>query len=216
MVANSPFSSPVPHSAADAGDDLKRSTRPRRLASQLLDDRTGLLWARQPPPSVAVWEDDYAKLGSHKHFTARAAARDALSMTGRGGARWLVDRIHDEVHSELLIDVATVLANIGEDAYVPILGGLRTDPPLDQASTLLKAIGWMDAPPTSATLRQQLQDIARNAVNSVEPELREAAGSAIAVLFPGKAKAILTDRVAVEPDAVVRDYLIDVLRHDVK
>jgi hypothetical protein len=166
------------------------------------------------PVSAApgAFEEEYQKIGwwkgPHATSTARQGVREFWASQGPRGARWLVRRLRDEWHLDLLSGVANLLADLGEVSLRPILDELALDTSRDQAEALLKALGWMGtAGATAGVCAGQLAPILAAFLTHDDPDLREAACRATSLLAPERARALLESRCAVEPSIEVRQAI---------
>jgi HEAT repeats len=115
--------------------------------------------------SVRRFESEYKKLGwtrgRYSSTRERDKARAFWVRSGADGARWLVQRIRDEPHVDVLDHVANLLADMGPACMSPILEKLREAPTLEQADVLLTAIGWLRES-SNPQLLEVLADYARH------------------------------------------------------
>jgi predicted HTH domain antitoxin len=160
------------------------------------------------------FEEHYQRIGwwkgPHATTAARQGVRDFWASLGPRGARWLVERLRNEWHVDLLSGVANLLADLGEVSLKPILDELELEASRDQEEALLKALAWLGAAGTTAgPLAGQLTPILAVFLTHEDPDLREAACRATSLLAPGDAHAVLEARLAAEPSAEVRQAIAE-------
>ena len=158
------------------------------------------------------FEDQYEKIGWWKGPLATSSARqevhDFWVSRGSRGARWLVRRLRSESHLDLLSGVANLLADLGELSLGPIVEELELEPTRDQAEALLKALAWLGAAGmTAGPLAGRLIPILSAVLIHEDFDVREAACRATSLLAPGRARALLESRLAVEPSSEVRQTI---------
>lgn len=155
-----------------------KTTTQLKLNSE--DPNTEPLGAPRAWVSASPRQDDpeavYRQLGGVRDPHAREAARKALSDPYWRKARWLIDRVRNEHDLERLLDVAAVLARLGQISIVPILYALREQPRTDQSWVLLKAIGWMSDFPTDFV--EGFRNLVAQYLDSEDSDVREAAAVA--------------------------------------
>ncbi|MGP0065006.1 MAG: hypothetical protein ACLQGP_15590 [Isosphaeraceae bacterium] len=165
------------------------------------------------PSSEEDFEDAYQKIGWWKGPNAtpetRARVREFWRLQGDRGLGWLVGRLRREWHIDLLDGVASILAQAGGAAIVPILDELEHQPRRDQAEALLKALGWMgeggiSVPPTSA---KRLEAALLMFLHQDEAGLREWATRAVRVLPREQASAVIGSQLDGESDPDVRQAI---------
>ena len=168
-------------------------------------------------PSDEVFEEVYQKIGWWKgpyaKPEARARVRDFWQLQGDRGLRWLARRLRREGHIDLLQGVASLLANAGSAGISPILDELEHDPPLDQAVSLLRALGWMgeegvDAEPTAAT---RLGAVLSAFLHHDDADLRESAVRAARLLPRERVVGLLRGPLDAERDPDVRQAIQEVI-----
>lgn len=172
----------------------------------------------EEPGSVTpgAFEEQYQRIGWWKgpHATpaARQGVREFWESWGPRGARWLVRRLRSESHLDLLSGVANLLADLGEVSLRPILDELEFEASRDQAEALLKALAWLGAAgATAGVFAGQLTPILAAFLTHDDPDLREAACRATSLLAPGRARALLESRLAVELSIEVRQTIEEMI-----
>jgi HEAT repeat protein len=163
--------------------------------------------ARPLDPEEA--ERYYLTLGNWKNpESVRRAARDFLEASGGEGIRWLISRLRDEMHVEAIHAASSLLARLGEAAIGPAIEELANDPTPDQALALLNALGSLGAAESGPTLEGALAELVlADFLQHDDPDLREAAAEAIALLPSERAVHWLTHRLRDEADVRVREAI---------
>jgi hypothetical protein len=169
----------------------------------------------EAPASLAPDEAEqhYQALGRFKGPLAaeevQRNAREYWNKAGTAGARWLVARLRSETHEERLHWAASILASLGHVSIGPILEALRGDAPPDQALALLRALGWLARRETTADLFAELALVKH--LFDDNPDVREAACSALRLLAPAQAQPWLNLRLREETDDEVRRTIEEAL-----
>ncbi len=145
---------------------------------------------------------------------AQEASRSFWRDSGERGARWLIRRLLYEHRVDALHGGASLLSDLGEVSFKPILKALRSDPAPDQACSLLQALAWLGEAtsanwPTSLQAELTLADY----LQRDDPDLREAAARAMRLLIPTRAVLWLKYRLRDEADPDVRKALEEELAH---
>ena len=158
------------------------------------------------------FEEQYQKIGWWKGPQAASSVRqgvqDFWASRGPRGARWLVRRLRNESHLDLLSGVANLLADLGEVSLRPMLEELEFEPSRDQAEALLKALGWLGTARLHAgPFAGQLAPILAAFLTHDDPDLREAACRATSLLAPQRALALLEPRLPRELNTEVRQTI---------
>jgi hypothetical protein len=173
--------------------------------------------ALAPVASEEGFEDAYQKIGWWKGPNAmpevQAYVRDFWQRQGERGLKWLIGRLRQESHIDLLDGVASILARAGGLAILPILEELERQPQHDQAEALLKALAWMGEdgvrlnPPSLEGLETALSTL----LHQDDVGLREWSARA-ARLFPHeRAVELLATHLDAEPDADVRQAIEEIV-----
>jgi hypothetical protein len=145
--------------------------------------------------------------------TARKAIRDFWVASGSHGASWLARRIAAETHGDILEGVANLLADIGASSIEPIIRALDTGLGRDQVEVLLKALGWIEAPHNAAIADPNvLEGPVEKYLSDSDPDIREAACSATAILPRDRAISLLCRRRELERDSSVLGAIDEALQ----
>jgi hypothetical protein len=170
-----------------------------------------------PVASEEDFEDAYQKIGWWKGLNAmpeaRALVRDFWRLQGSRGLYWLVDRLRREWHIDLLDGVASILAEAGGAAILPILEELDRQPQRDQAEALLKVLGWIgeDGVRANPSSVERLERTLSKFLQQNDAGLREGAARAVRLLPPEQAVALLANQLDAEADADVRQAIEETL-----
>lgn len=201
--------------------------RKRQLTSTKLEQfilRTeSPMAARHPATKLAAFEspqqfnatrqleEEYQKLGWTKGPLANEAAQTAVRnywvALGERGAQWLIQRARRESHIEILSAIADILAEFGSGSAKLIAKELATgNCPMNQVSTLLKALGWVKIRKRPMLLHR-LTVLIREQLAHSEVEVRESAAVATRCLPTSIARELLYAALAVEPNRFVREAI---------
>lgn len=108
---------------------------------------------------------------------------------GREGAAWLVGRIRDEFHADLLLSVAQCLIFTGAPALEPVVKGLR-GASREVTRALLIALTELPLETMPGAVRAELQEALDRLESDPDPDVRELAGEVVGRL-PSPAHASL-------------------------
>jgi hypothetical protein len=165
-----------------------------------------------PRAEASEFEEQYQRIGWWKGplggYQVQQEVRAFWVGAGRQGAQWLGQRLRSETHPELLDGAAAVLADIGTPGIPVILAELELGAGREPTRALLKALGWMSRqrqPPVVAGLVSLVQGY----LSHEDPDVREAAVHATAILPDADAARLLTAALRAEHDAGVREILQD-------
>ncbi len=159
-------------------------------------------------------EREYQKVGWWKgpHATpeARQAVRTFWVGLGEPGVCWLAQRIGRESHVDLLDGVTNLLISFGPAGLPLILNTLQGDVTPVQAEHLLTVLRW-----TRLTgqehLQPQLNAVLRHFLAHESAEVRQAAVRAARALPRDRARQMLLERRAAEPDPEVAEAIAEEL-----
>jgi hypothetical protein len=124
-----------------------------------------------------AFEEKYGRLGRTRGpdaiRDARSGLREWWTSQEASGVRWLVARIRDEIHWDVLDAVVSILAVSGEGAAPVVLDALEDDRhEVDGRLALLKALREI---PLGAESIERARDVALRARADRDSDVREAA-----------------------------------------
>lgn len=147
-------------------------------------------------------ENAYGKVGSWDSLRSSRAGREAeivfWATKGQKGIDWLIERLRSETGNESLDSAARVLSKLGAQSLPSILRTLNFQPSPEQAYSLLYAIARMKAIDERA--QADIELLLRRYVSHPDPEVREAAIAATAVLPPSSALDVFRTALTYETD----------------
>jgi hypothetical protein len=105
---------------------------------------------------VEIFEKTYQALTDRRGVNAtpagRTASRRVWIEAGADAARWLIERLRTEEHSETIIGIAETITEMGAIALPIALEELERDEAKPEHATLIEALSWMDQPSHSLLL----------------------------------------------------------------
>jgi hypothetical protein len=165
-----------------------------------------------PRAEASEFEEQYQRIGWWKGPLGRQHVQQDVRAfwvgAGQVGARWLGQRLRNETHPEILDAAAAILADTGDPGIPAIVGELQVGTGREPTRALLKALGWMSCerhPPVVA----ELVSLVQRYLSHDDPDVREAAVHATAILPDADAARLLTTALRTEQDAGVREVLQD-------
>ncbi len=172
----------------------------------------GLAPATARPISADVFEEEYQRIGCWTGPDATPEAwesrREFWRSSGKDGVLWLVRRLRQERHIDVLDGAASLLAELGEIILVPAFEELGRSRSRDLALCLIWALVSLSesapglrigAGPPEPILAARLQDD--------DPDIREAAAEAMRLLGPERAARWLEQRLRDETNEEVRQTI---------
>jgi predicted HTH domain antitoxin len=159
--------------------------------------------------ATAEAERFYECLGAWRGpLATREVQQKALEFwrsAGEEGVRWLVRRLRDEHHVDALHGVASLLADLGAVIVGPVFRELAEEPSDDQTVALLWALGSFSESEAAVRLEGVEAELTLvDLLQNNEPDVREAAATAMRLLPPHRASRWLTHRLRNETDPYVR------------
>jgi hypothetical protein len=194
----------------DQIDALLANHGERRMATELTPASTGAA-------SAEVLEEEYQKIGWWKGPNAtpeqQARQRDFWLRQESPGLLWLVGRLREEWHIDLLDGVASLLSQAGKASIPLLLDELERQPPRDQAEALLKALAWMGETGVEVQpfLTTRLEANLAMLLQHRDTDLREWASGAARLLPQERAVGLLRRRLDAEPDASLRQVIGEII-----
>lgn len=170
--------------------------------------------------SQLCYEEKYQSLGHRKGPKAERSYRRRLeefwANEGETGLRWIIRRLSEETHGDLLDSAASLLADAGPAAASLILDELERNPETDQAIALWKALGWMADSKTSwdeESLNDRLRAALNQALRHPNFDVRSSCAYAARLLpnFRGQDQDWLEEMGRKETNPYVRATIADVL-----
>jgi hypothetical protein len=188
---------------------IEAKTFPERIDPKDSRDQAAADMSTSAAVSPDEAERHYQALGRFKGPLAaedvQRTAREYWKKAGTAGACWLVARLRSETHVERLHWAASALDDLGDLALRPILETLQGDAPPDQALALLRALGWMSKRQKTADPLAELV-LVKHLLHD-DPDVREAACTALRVLPPQQARTWLMRRLREDTDGEVRQTI---------
>lgn len=161
------------------------------------------------PGATNVFEDEYQKIGRWTGPEAAPEAREKRwefwRLSGVGGVRWLVRRLREERHIDVLHGAASLLAGLGEVVLEPVFEELARANSRDQSLCLLwSLVSLSEAVPTLRMDARASEAILADRLQDDDPDLREAAAEAMRLVESEQAARWLELRLKDEADDDVR------------
>lgn len=139
-------------------------------------------------------------------------AHDFWRTSGEEGIRWLLQRLKDEHYIETLLEVASILTDLGETIIGPCFEVLSQGADGDQAFGLLSALSSLaEANPSLRVDAGQWEPILSNLLRSKDSDVREQAAESMRLLGPERAMRWLELRLPEETNHYARQTIEDEL-----